>query len=88
MAKQIGTGSADRPAIFVDGGMHAREWISPATIMYLTHRLLEDQADKPSTEGMTDKIDWYIFPVINPDGYEYSWNSVRSRNFDRVICTP
>ncbi|XP_022708271.1 carboxypeptidase B-like [Varroa jacobsoni] len=74
---RIGTGSADRPAIFVDGGMHAREWISPATIMYLTHRLLEDQADKPSTEGMTDKIDWYIFPVINPDGYEYSWNSNR-----------
>ncbi|OQR73366.1 zinc carboxypeptidase A 1-like [Tropilaelaps mercedesae] len=74
---RVGTGSANRPAIFLDGGMHAREWISPASIMYLAHRLLDNQADNPSTEGLTDSVDWYIFPVINPDGYEYSWNSNR-----------
>ncbi|XP_003740143.1 carboxypeptidase B [Galendromus occidentalis] len=74
---RIGTGQPDRPAIFIDGGMHAREWISPATVMYLTHRLLENQEENPSTSNLTKKVDWYIFPVVNPDGYEYSWASNR-----------
>ena len=26
--------------------------------------------------GLVDRFDWYITPVSNPDGYEYTWNSV------------
>ena len=33
--KQITNGDGvKRPIIFIDGGIHAREWISPASIMY------------------------------------------------------
>lgn len=56
--------------MWVDGGIHAREWITPAVVTYLLHRLLEDpHADDTD---LLDNLDWYILPVVNPDGYEYT----------------
>lgn len=26
---------------------------------------------------MTDNFDWYITPVINPDGYNFAWKNDR-----------
>lgn len=26
--------------------------------------------------ALTDAYDWYIMPVVNPDGYAYSWTNV------------
>ena len=25
---------------------------------------------------LTEENDWYIVPVVNPDGYKYSWTNV------------
>jgi murein tripeptide amidase MpaA len=60
--------SQKRAAIFIDCGIHAREWISPAFCLYAIDRLLD-----PSESEMTDKFDFYIVPVTNPDGYAYTW---------------
>lgn len=54
-------------------GIHAREWISPATVTYIMSELIENNA--AHTE-LTDKLDWYFVPVVNPDGYEYSHTTV------------
>jgi murein tripeptide amidase MpaA len=26
--------------------------------------------------SLTDTYDWYIIPVVNPDGYVYTWTNV------------
>jgi len=66
--------SKNKPMIWLDGGIHAREWVSPATVMYIIDSLLgEQEADK--SEQMTallDRFQFVIAPSINPDGYEYS----------------
>jgi len=54
--------------------MHAREWISPATVTYIANQLVEGWEDLP--EHMRS-INWYIHPVANPDGYEYSHTTDR-----------
>ena len=54
-----------KPAIWIDGGIHAREWISPATVTYIIRRLLAEKSTKPD---LIDKLDWYFLPVLNPDG--------------------
>ena len=59
----------EKPAMWIDGGIHAREWISPATATYHMRELLENPRCPPE---LLDKLDWYIMPVHNPDGYEYT----------------
>ncbi|XP_001850988.2 carboxypeptidase B [Culex quinquefasciatus] len=66
---RISNGNPANAAIWMDGGIHAREWISPATVTYLVNALVEEWDDQP--EHMRN-VDWYVLPVHNPDGYEYT----------------
>jgi murein tripeptide amidase MpaA len=66
-------GGGTRPAILVDGGIHAREWVSPGMALYIINQLVERNAEN---SALTDAVDWYILPVLNPDGYEYSHTNV------------
>ncbi|XP_011693532.1 PREDICTED: carboxypeptidase B-like [Wasmannia auropunctata] len=61
---RISNGYKNAPAIWIDGGIHAREWISPASVTYIIDYLVEN------SENL--KLDFYILPVVNPDGYQYS----------------
>ncbi|XP_057375289.1 carboxypeptidase B-like [Daphnia carinata] len=65
--------SVVKPAIWIDGGIHAREWISPALATYIIRQLVE----VPANEALLTNVDWYIMPVMNPDGYEYTHTSNR-----------
>lgn len=65
---------ANNPGIFIEGGIHAREWISPATVMYILHQLLTSK--DPNVRALAESHDWYIFPSFNPDGYSYTHTTV------------
>ena len=68
--------------MWIDGGIHAREWISPATAMYIAHELILGYENDATVAKLMDHIDFYILPVMNPDGYEYSREKVgRRRSF-------
>jgi len=66
--------STYKPAIFIEAGIHAREWISPATATYIIKQLVE-RSDQ--NQDLLDFYDIYIIPVTNPDGYEYTFTSDR-----------
>ena len=61
--------------IFIEGGIHAREWISPATVTFFINELLTSNNSR--IQRIAQNYDWYIFPIFNPDGYDYSWKSNR-----------
>ncbi|CAH1778021.1 unnamed protein product [Owenia fusiformis] len=71
---KIGTPGTDKRAVWVDCGIHAREWIAPATCTYFIWRLSQDYDSDAETRRLVDTYDWYIQPVVNPDGYEYTWD--------------
>jgi len=76
-----------KPAVWIDGGIHAREWISPATVTWMLRELVENDAEH---SDLTENMDWYILASHNPDGYAYSretnrmWRKTRS---DSGGCT-
>ncbi|OXU26459.1 hypothetical protein TSAR_009736 [Trichomalopsis sarcophagae] len=59
-----------------------KEWISPATTTFLINELLTSK--EPSVRALAESYDWYIFPMLNPDGYVYAhttdrmWSKSRS----------
>ncbi|CAH1782295.1 unnamed protein product [Owenia fusiformis] len=61
-----------KPIVWIDGAIHAREWISPATVTYIIDKLLKGYNSDFAITDFIDYIDWYILPIANPDGYVYS----------------
>ena len=68
---------ASIPAFAVTGTQHAREWAGTMTAMWIVDRLVEDADADPRVQAIVDAGEVFVFPVLNPDGYEYSWTTNR-----------
>ncbi|KAK8762107.1 hypothetical protein V5799_026625 [Amblyomma americanum] len=65
------------PIVFFECGIHAREWIAPAICLYFIDQLATQYEKDEEIKGLVSKYEWRIFPLVNPDGYEYSHNAER-----------
>lgn len=74
--KVTGSGS-NKPGVLIHGCQHAREWLTPQTALYVAHHLLTNYDSDPMAQLLVDNVEWYILPVVNPDGYEYTWTTDR-----------
>lgn len=54
---RISDGKTTNKAVFIDGGIHAREWISPATVTYFINQFTEN-FDVESED--VKNTDWYV----------------------------
>lgn len=81
----------NKPSIFIEAGIHAREWIAPAAATYLIHCLLESNDTTNVTNESLDmsalakEFNWLIFPSVNPDGYKYSMERDRMWRKNRQL---
>ncbi|XP_038218734.1 carboxypeptidase B-like [Zerene cesonia] len=62
-----------KPVIFVQSLLHAREWVTLPASLYAIQKLVIDVTE----QDLVDKIDWIILPVANPDGYVASHRGER-----------
>jgi murein tripeptide amidase MpaA len=71
--------SAGKKKIWLDAGLHSREWITVPTVTYIAETILRGYgtADGASSTYLLDTFDFLISPVLNVDGYDYTWNSDR-----------
>lgn len=68
----------ERPRrMFVDGGLHAREWISMMVTTCVADRLIRGYDDDPALRRFVDEVELWVLPVANPDGYVHSWRRDR-----------
>ncbi len=68
----------ERPIVLVTSLSHGREWISGMASCHIAEKLLEEF-------NTTERVDYLILPVLNPDGFNYTvtkdrlWRKSRSR---------
>ncbi|XP_068143102.1 zinc carboxypeptidase isoform X2 [Drosophila tropicalis] len=74
------------PAVFIESNIHAREWITSATITYFIDELLVPR--RPGLLDIANNIDWYIIPVLNVDGFSYSHEAERLWRKSRMPSDP
>jgi len=74
-----GTATGSKKKILFTGGQHAREWIGPHTVAYIITQLVSLYASDPSVKAILDQIQFYIIPIVNPDGYAYTWTGSSAR---------
>lgn len=92
-ALRIGSASAPS-AVYIQGGIHAREWISPGGVLGLLHMVAQPtfRNSFPEVAEHFSKCAWYVVPMVNPDGYEYShttsrmWRKNRRSNEPQSRC--
>jgi len=75
--KLTGRAAANKPAFWMDGCIHAREWIATATVLHMLNTLLSQYGKDNRITHIVDSLDIYVLPVFNVDGYEYTWTTDR-----------
>ncbi|TNN77218.1 Carboxypeptidase A2 [Liparis tanakae] len=83
---KFSTGGNKRPAIWMDTGIHSREWVSQATGVWTANKIAADYGVDASVTSLLDTVDVYMLLLANPDGYAYThsnnrmWRKTRSVN--------
>ncbi|XP_077301298.1 zinc carboxypeptidase-like [Arctopsyche grandis] len=67
--------SPGKRVVVIEGGIHAREWISPATVTWIINEILT--STNPAFRKVADSFEWHLFPSTNPDGYVYTFTNNR-----------
>ncbi|XP_068579908.1 carboxypeptidase A4 [Cebidichthys violaceus] len=87
---KFSTGGDNRPAIWMDTGIHSREWVSQATGVWTANKIATDYGTDASLTSLLDTMDVYMLLLANPDGYAYThsndrmWRKTRSKNSGSV----
>ncbi|TRZ01860.1 hypothetical protein DNTS_025792 [Danionella cerebrum] len=68
-----------KKAVWMDCGIHAREWIAPAFCLHFVKEILGSYKTDPNMNTLFKNLDFYITPVLNMDGYIYSWQNSSTR---------
>ncbi|KAF3842920.1 hypothetical protein F7725_001769 [Dissostichus mawsoni] len=63
----------EKKVIWMDCGIHAREWIAPAFCQWFVKEIVTSYKTNKKLEQMLQNLDVYVTPVINVDGYMYTW---------------
>ncbi|KAM6972943.1 carboxypeptidase A1-like [Aplochiton taeniatus] len=85
---KFSTGGDNRPAIWIDTGIHAREWITPASGAWFAKKIVTDYGRDPGLTAILNRMDILMELVVNPDGYYYThtsnrmWRKTRKPNPD------
>ncbi|KFV98291.1 Carboxypeptidase A1, partial [Eurypyga helias] len=79
-------GGTNRPAVWIDTGIHSREWVTQASGVWFAKKIVLDHENDEGLASILDKMDIFLEIVTNPDGFVFTqtqnrmWRKTRSRN--------
>ncbi|KAI1261858.1 hypothetical protein F5Y18DRAFT_440030 [Xylariaceae sp. FL1019] len=78
-------GKGSKPAIFFNGNVHAREWITSMVVEYILYQLVTGYPKDPVVQAVLDNYDFYVLPIVNPDGFVYTQTTDRLWRKNRQV---
>jgi murein tripeptide amidase MpaA len=66
-----------RPQVLFNACQHAREWATPPTAIFTAESLLREYATSARVRALLERCEVLVVPIVNPDGYAYSWTNER-----------
>jgi hypothetical protein len=75
-AVRVGSAPEDAPTLLVTSGQHAREWVAVSSGVCIADSLAT-RASEPELGALLEEVRFVVVPVVNPDGYVYSWEQDR-----------
>jgi murein tripeptide amidase MpaA len=81
------TVNESEPEVYMNGGIHAREWIGEEVVLCYMNWLVDNYGTDPRATWLVDNRQIYLSPCVNPDGFVYSqttgdWRKNRRNNGD------
>ncbi|XP_051468574.1 carboxypeptidase A1-like [Apus apus] len=79
-------GGTNRPAVWIDTGIHSREWVTQASGVWFAKKIVLDHENDEGLAALLDKMDIFLEIVTNPDGFAFTqtknrlWRKTRSKN--------
>lgn len=83
--KVSGEKQTAKNAIWIDCGIHAREWISPAFCLWFIGYVTQFYGKEKLYTNLLRHVDFYVMPVMNVDGYDYTWKTNRMWRKNRSV---
>jgi len=72
------TGPGDnKPGVLYHGCIHASEWFTSPIVVYTAEYLLTNYETEPTVRMLVDNVEWFMMPILNVDGYVYTWTTDR-----------
>jgi len=71
---KLATSSISKKTVYIHCTIHAREWITTTTCLWIIDALLDKDTEGPK---LIEDFNWIIVPVFNIDGYDYTHTSDR-----------
>ncbi|XP_057185968.1 carboxypeptidase A1-like [Triplophysa rosa] len=68
---------ANRPGIWIDTGIHSREWVTQASGIWFAKKIVNDYGRDSILTDILNKYDIFLEIVTNPDGYQFTHSSNR-----------
>ncbi|XP_003261382.1 carboxypeptidase A5 isoform X2 [Nomascus leucogenys] len=69
---KFSTGGSWHPAIWIDTGIHSREWITHATGIWTANKIVSDYGKDRVLTDILNAMDIFIELVTNPDGFAFT----------------
>ncbi|XP_017292307.1 carboxypeptidase A5 [Kryptolebias marmoratus] len=74
---KFSTGGTNHPAIWIDTGIHSREWVTQASGIWFAKKIVKEYGRDPALTAILNNMDIFLEIVTNPDGYYYTHTSNR-----------
>ncbi|HEV7504528.1 MAG TPA: M14 family metallopeptidase [Thermoanaerobaculia bacterium] len=77
-----------KPAMYIDGNIHANEVQGGETALYTVDYLLKNYGVLQRVTDMMDRSVFYVLPMVNPDGRALWFKGPSDADFPRTVMVP